>query len=149
MIERSDCRIDNWITYSGEFVRINSLTREKIGFFHRLHPGQEIFIPVNEWSLGGVELTKELVVDHLHFVPFKGPNYPEEAAGEYTDGRIILRINEDSLAVFIPNNFPWAASKGIHMDYVCSINYLHQLQNLYYDLFQEELDTEGIIHLIH
>jgi hypothetical protein len=147
MISLSSCRIGNFILYAGEFSKITSLTTDKLGFFHRLHKDKEIFREYNSMSMGPIELTTGLI-KQLGFVPYGDGQKMEHVSGnmyEFTDGRVILRTHSEGVSVFTPINMPWATPDfPLNSYWICNIWALHELQNLYYDLFTEELDIENI-----
>jgi hypothetical protein len=141
-----ECRIDNIILYGGEATQIKYLDHEKVGFYHHLQK-EMIFRKYDSMDLAGMIIDKQLL-EWIGFVPHADGKPMEHVTGdmyEFTDGRVILRTHSDGVSVFTPINMPWATPDfPLQAYYINQIYRLHELQNIYFDLFKIPLDIEAI-----
>lgn len=114
MIPFNGCRPGNIIFFKGKyFVEVSSCSKTSIGFSDPTNKGAEISCPLGSVDFYGARITEQLLVDKLHWVSYKGPGYSDDKSiKEFTDGRIIVRLNPDNVAIFQPNDFPWAKNIG-------------------------------------
>ena len=142
MITLQEVRVGNYLWFNGQTVEITSLSKQKIGFQYLSNPNEEVFRPIGSIDLSGIEVTI-LLIKHLHFVTYGAGKIGDME--EYTDGRIILRFHSEGVSVFTPIDMPWATPHfPLQTYHITQLHTLHELQNLYFDLFKVELEVATI-----
>ncbi len=117
-MKAQELRIGNYVSVDGAVVKVNGLTRRKVGYCST--PCKERYVRVND--IEPVKLTQQMMND---LNTDKSNHYKFNHSEETDDG---FYLNFCGIAqVFI-------------------LKYVHQMQNLYYILFGEELVINNIIN---
>ncbi len=141
-------RLNNRLIYNDSYVTVASITKDAV-WLDYIAESSKASTSLNDSErnkLEGLPLTKT-IAQLLYFVEY-GASDEMKAAGmeEFTDGRLILRFTEDVVSVFAPIDMPWATPDfPLQMYYINQIKFLHQLQNLYIDLFEDTLDITPLL----
>jgi hypothetical protein len=131
MIKITELRFGNLLKIFGITTRVEGITPDEL-----IHSSNYSERPLSDFE--PIDLSIELIKEN-HFVEHSDTK--TSRMPEYTDGRIILRFHEKGVSVFTPIDMPWATPDfPLHMYYINSINYVHELQNTYFMLFKEEID---------
>ena len=138
MLANSKLRIGSKISYKGETATITSLTRTSIAFRIPSNPHEEAMRKMGALDIHPIGVTPALLKDKLLFVEYDSKEGGLGAI-HLTDGRIIISFLPEQIFIMLPN--PYAAHSGMSLNTVTSIKDLHELQNIYLDIFDEELDT--------
>ena len=131
-MEKAELRIGNWVSDGSKNFQVPTGS----------------FIDENLIFLKPIPVTLK-ILKQSHFVRYGGADLPmatENIFNGWTEGQIIIRFHM-GVSVFRPTN-RWTP-RGIEehqeeMHFIATIEHVHQLQNIYYDLFKTEIDL--IIH---
>lgn len=146
MIKPSELRIGNLIYHQSNWGRVEAIGKKDITIKYLAgeNKGFEMLHNYDDPYIGRVYFSLSLVTQMMHFVAY-GEQPINARMPEFTDGRMILRFLPDDvkLSVFTTIDMPWATPDfPLQMYYITQVSYLDQLQNLYFDLFKEELLIE-------
>jgi hypothetical protein len=118
MIEANELRLRNWVLYKGHFLQVDSLLEYTINI------EIDVTIGINYADLQPIPLTPELLLD----IGF------EEKHGDYQFG---------DFKIYSGHHEFWFWYKTItNTTKEVELKFLHQLQNLYFNLKGEELKIQ-------
>ncbi len=111
MINKQELRLNNWVQYNGEYCKINSLTNH----YSEIANKEDKFVITSHIALTPIPLTEDILLK-CGFEKALNGWWDKDEIFSYRDGYFGFGTNRHT-----------------------KIDYLHQLQNLYFALTGEEL----------
>lgn len=130
MIQANELRIGNWVDFNGEKARISQL-----------------------WEMEAIfKCGDSALYSELKPIPLTGEILLKAGGKRFDEDKIILMLNDPSTHLVLmkvgTHWFPQIeqtgefASEGVNVVFLNFIDYLHQLQNLFFALTGEEIKIE-------
>lgn len=134
MVPLSEIRYNSLLVYKEKYVRVIGLNASTIDVVPAGEEGGDpIEVMVGAIDLQGLRVTPEIMVK-IGYLPFDWAQFVG-LMEHYTDPekKMYLRFHEEGVSLFTEGMIPEV------YNYISQINFFHQLQNHYLDLFQLEM----------
>lgn len=140
-MEVKELRIGNWVEFDGETMVIDGIMRE--GDFS-LNPLNEFNVYLRSINGETIIWAKAKKANPIHLteerlLKFGFEKWPKRNTFEWKDGdyrSIQIELNKTSCEIYLCGCYSATSQESFHVD---AINFVHQLQNLFFALTGKEL----------